>query len=168
MDPFVGEIRPVGFSFAPVGWAFCDGSILSISEFSVLFALIGTAYGGDGQTTFALPDLRGRVPLGDGQGPGLSPYVQGQRGGAEHVTLTTAQIPAHNHALVGTTGHANSYSPAGKLPAFTARNVYTTASPDSQMTNLEPAGSNLPHENRQPLLTVNFIIALYGVFPSRN
>lgn len=167
-NSYVGEIRPCGFNFAPYGWAFCDGSLLSIAEFEVLYNLIGTTYGGDGVNTFQLPDLRGRVPIGTGQGLGLSEYVIGQIGGVETVTLSVNQIPSHSHTPAGSSAHASSYSPSGHVSAVSARDVYATVPPDVKMAPLANTGGSQPHENRQPYLTTNFVISLFGVFPSRN
>ena len=160
-EPFVGEIRLVGFSFAPRGWAFCDGQLLPISQNNALFSLFGTTYGGDGRTTFALPDLRGRVPIHKGQGPGLSRYVQGQKGGAETVTLTVAQIPAHSHNHSGNLRPGD--NPVGTSNAVDVRqNIAPNATFNSQNT-----GGGQSHENRPPYLVLNFVVALVGLYPSR-
>ena len=170
-DPFIGMVRLVGFNFAPVGWALCQGQVLPISQNTALFSLIGTTFGGDGVQNFNLPDLRSRVAVGQGQGPGLSPYVQGQTGGQEGVVLTTQQVPAHSHTLMAS-GNVTTPSPGPTLalgtPAAAVR-MYGTGSP----TPLAPSsignfGGSAPHENRQPFLGLNFIIALQGIFPSRN
>jgi microcystin-dependent protein len=168
-QPFVGEIRSVGFNFAPEGWLLCDGSVLSISQNEVLFDLIGTTYGGDGQNTFAIPDLRGRIPLHQGTGGGSS-YVIGQEGGSESVTLTEAQMPAHRHAInaVSTTG--NSKTPSGAYFAASVEEQFassTNASLNSTIVQAAAGGSQ-PHENRVPILCINYIISLYGIFPSQN
>lgn len=171
--PFVGEIRLFAGNFAPAGWAFCDGSLMSIAENEVLFVLIGTTYGGDGQSTFALPDLRGRVPLHMGQGPGLSNRVVGQSGGEELVTLTASQMPGHRHALRASTAAASgSAGVAGGLlatPASTRLYGTTAAGAGATMaaSAVAVAGGSQPHENRAPSLGLNFIIALFGVFPSQ-
>jgi microcystin-dependent protein len=173
-EPFIGEIRMVGFTYAPQGWALCDGQLLSIAQNSALFALLGTTYGGNGQTTFALPDLRGRVPLHPGQGPGLSPYVLGQSSGAETVTLTATQIPAHNHTVAANSGSGSAENPVGNFPAaITDPNTGApfnafAASANGTMnpTAVGIAGGSQPHTNLQPYLCVNFIIALEGIFPS--
>lgn len=162
-NPYVGEIRMFGGNFAPSDWAFCDGSLISITENETLFSLIGTTYGGDGQTTFALPDLRGRVPVH--QNPG---YPLGLMAGAEAVTLTTAQIPAHTHQFSASTVPTNT-SPQGGLLAATGE-VFTSV---SQMVALASpsignAGGSQPHSNLQPALCVNFIISLLGVYPSQS
>jgi microcystin-dependent protein len=169
-DPFVGEIRMFGGNFAPLGWAFCDGSLLPISENDVLFVLIGTTYGGDGQTTFQLPDLRGRVPIHLGQGPGSSNnYVLGEMGGVESVTLTNGQIPQHTHPLLATSAAADQTSPKGNLLARADVDMYAADSADQTMhgNSLTAAGGSQPHENMAPYLAVSFIISLYGIFPSQ-
>lgn len=167
--PYVGEIRMFGGNFAPAGWAFCDGQLLSISEYETLFQLIGTTYGGDGQTTFALPDLRGRLPVHMGQGPGLSSRILGEMGGVESVTITTSQLPVHSHALVASSATATASSPAGNVPATsTSIDLYTTADPTDALaaTALGSAGGSQPHENMMPYLCISFILSLYGIFPS--
>ena len=167
-DPYIGEIRMTGFNFAPTGWATCDGQLLPISQYTALFSLLGTQFGGNGTTNFALPDLRGRVPVHQGQGPGLSPYVMGEVLGVESLTLTTGQMPAHTHAIGAHSTGGDSSSPTGHvLAASTSRdNVYSDAAADTALAPPAVAGGNQPHENRQPLLCVNFIIALQGIFPS--
>ena len=171
-SPFVGEIRMFGGTFAPAGWAFCDGSYLAISENDALFALIGTTYGGDGQTTFALPDLRSRVPIHQGQGPGLNSYTIGQAAGVETVTLTANQIPVHSHAFNGSTASATALSPAGAVVASpTNLDLYRpAATPDQPMAanSLLSAGGSQPHDNLQPYLCISFIISLFGIFPTSN
>lgn len=175
MDPFIGEVKLFAGNFAPRGWAFCEGQLLPISQNSALFSILGTTYGGDGRTTFALPDLRGRVAIGPGHGPGLSAYREGQKGGQEHVTLTVSQMPSHNHVVnqkaVAALGDSN--DPTGRTLANTGDfdNEYSSATPD---TNMSPnsilvghAGGNQSHENRQPFLAIYYIIALQGIFPSR-
>lgn len=169
-DPFIGEIRMFAGNFAPVGWAFCDGQLQSIAQNNALFALIGTIYGGDGQTTFALPDLRGRVPISQGQGPGLSPRTIGQSFGVESVTLLQSHIPAHSHSQVASTNPASlSAGPSG-APATPATNLYAGGNADAVMaqTAVASTGGSQPHSNMAPYLALNFIIALEGVFPSRN
>jgi microcystin-dependent protein len=171
--PFIGEIRMVGFNFAPVGWAFCDGQLLPIAQNTALFSLLGTTYGGNGISTFALPDLRGRVPLHMGQGPGLSLYSLGQTGGTENVTLSSGQLPAHNHTVNAVAGGGNQASPAGGLPAIESTGTsldYSSAAANATMNSgmISGGGSSQPHNNQQPYLTINFIIALQGIFPSRN
>jgi microcystin-dependent protein len=172
-DPFVGEIRLLGFNFPPSGWAFCDGSLLAITQNEVLFALLGTQYGGNGVTTFALPDLRSRVPVGQGQGPGLSEYVIGELGGQEAVTLTQGQLPSHSHAAVGTNGGGDAVAPIEKVWSADAAGgiaPYSSAIPDVQLapSAIGFTGSGFAHGNLPPLLAINFSIALFGIFPSRN
>lgn len=174
-EAYIGEIRMFGYNFAPRGWLDCNGSLLAIAQYDVLFALIGTTYGGDGQTTFALPDLRGRLPISQGQGPGLSNYVIGQVAGTENVTLLSTQMPAHSHSAVATSASANVGSPGTTvLPgAISSDTLYT-----NDVTNLVPnvmaassvsfAGGSAPHENCMPTLTVRYCIAVEGIFPSRN
>ncbi len=163
-SPYVGEIRMFGGNFAPVGWAFCDGSVVSIAENEVLFNLIGTTYGGDGVQTFALPDLRGRLPLH--QGPG---YVAGQTGGVENVTLQPTQMPAHVHVLTGTTASGSATNPSGGVWAATAQVPYAPG--PTPVVPMSPqavgfAGGSQPHSNVMPYTCVSFIISLFGIFPS--
>jgi microcystin-dependent protein len=168
----VGEIRMFGGNFAPAGWALCDGSLLPISENEMLFQLIGTTYGGDGQSTFGLPDLRGRVPIHQGTGTGLSSRILGQMGGVENVTLTPSQIPSHNHPLVAAGAAAQATAePTGSLPAIANTDLYSA--PKSGTLAMDPAavgdsGSSEAHTNVAPFLCVNFIISLFGIFPSQN
>lgn len=163
-EPYVGEIRLCGFNFAPEGWAFCNGDLLFIADNTTLFNLIGTTYGGDGQTTFALPDLRGRLPLHQG-----NEFFFSGLGGAETVTLNTSQLPSHTHTLSGAADAAVSRSPVGSVPAVASREVYGTASTVPLSSHaLAPVGGNQPHDNRQPFVCVNFIISLYGVYPTQN
>jgi microcystin-dependent protein len=169
-DPFVAEIRIFPFNFAPRGWAFCSGQILPISQNTALFALLGTTYGGDGKSNFALPDLQGRAPMHPGQGPGLSLYDLGETGGSETVTLLESEIPAHAHSLSGNNGPANLQAPApDRVLGRANNNVYHA--PDALVAlapqALSPAGGDQPHNNLQPYLAVNFNIALQGVFPPR-
>lgn len=168
-EPFVGEIRMFAGNFAPRGWAFCDGQLLSVSENDVLFSLLGTIYGGDGTTTFALPDLRGRVPVHAGQGPGLSQRNLGDRFGVEAVTLTGDQIPGHEHQPAGTGAAASSRFPEGNVWAEAPNAVYRQDTPDQAMAaNLvEQAGGDQGHNNMMPFLGVHFVIALFGIYPSR-
>lgn len=169
MDPFLGELRLFGFNFAPLGWAQCQGQLLAIPSNSALFALLGTQYGGDGRTTFALPDLRGRVALGAGQGAGLSPYPQGQMGGQEQVTLQPAQLPPHNHSVAASSS-ATGKNPSNAFPAVTPDGVsYGTAADISMSpTMVGGGGGSQSHENRQPYIALNWCIALQGIFPPRN
>lgn len=167
--PFIGEIRMAGFNFAPAGWAFCDGALLPIAENDALFSLIGTTYGGDGQTTFALPDLRGRIPLHSGTLAGGSSYQLGEVAGVETVTLTTNQIPAHTH-MAQAGGYGNTDSPAGAF--FSASASIDVYSPNASNVSLNPAaiqlsGGSQPHDNMPPYLVVNFIISLFGIYPSQ-
>lgn len=167
-QPYVGEIRMFGGNFAPAGWMFCAGQIVAISENETLFQLIGTTYGGDGQTTFALPDLRGRVPVHQGQGPGLSNYVLAQTGGVETVTLTTNQIPAHTHTP-NASNTGGSDNPANNFWGNTTTGKpYSAAPPAVQMNvgTITPTGGSQPHENMIPFLCVSYIISLFGIFPS--
>lgn len=168
MDPFIGQIIMFAGNFAPKSWAFCNGQLLSIAQNTALFSILGTTYGGDGMTTFALPDLRGRVPLHPGTGPGLTPRQLGESTGEESVTLLTNQIPAHNHALL-----AAAQDPAVRDPtnnALAQAQIYTTRPPSTPMqaTSIGPTGGSQPHDNMQPFLGINFIIALEGVFPPRD
>ena len=165
-QPYVGEIRMFAGNFAPAGWEFCDGRLLSVSESEDLFNLIGTTYGGDGLTNFAVPDLRGRVPIHFGAGPGFSPRSLAERGGTSSVTLLTTQMPAHAHTLVAATGGTRTTVPAGALPAAGEADLFSGAAADTQQQGLRAAGGGQPHENRQPVLAVNFIISRLGRFPS--
>lgn len=168
--PFIGEVRLFGGNFAPLGWALCQGQLMAISQNDALFALIGTTYGGDGQTTFALPNLAGRIPLHQGQGPGLAPRTMGEQAGTETVTLSASQIPAHTHALIGNSAAAAGTSPAGALLAATSVASYDTGAAATPMAAgaVGIAGGSQPHENMAPTLALNYIIALEGIFPSRN
>lgn len=163
-QPYVGEIRMFAGNFAPAGWMFCEGQLLPISENETLFQLIGTTYGGDGQETFALPDLRGRVPVHQGDG-----FVLAEQGGVEQVTLTLNQIPIHSHPLVASAGPGNGNNPGGNVTGESAAvKIYISEAPSA---NLAPqavgiAGGSQPHENMQPFLCISFIISLFGIFPS--
>lgn len=175
MDPFVGEIRIFGGSFAPQGWAFCDGSLLPIASYTALFSLLGTTYGGDGVSNFALPDLRGRVPVHMGSGPGLSNYTIGQRGGAETVSLTASQLPSHTHAAncANNTNVGNQASPSGNYWSTDPggnTGAYNNAANSGQLSAnaIEPAGGGQPHGNLQPFMAINYIIAWTGIYPSRS
>ncbi|MGH9722465.1 MAG: phage tail protein [Bryobacteraceae bacterium] len=167
---YIGEIRMFGGNFAPAGWAFCDGQLLAIGENDALFSLIGTTYGGDGQKTFALPDLRGRVPVHQGN-VGGEQVIIGQSDGVETVTLTTNQIPVHNHPLLASTTNATDTNPSGRLTATAQINIYQdpTGQPLVQLapTAVQGAGGSQPHENVQPFLCISFIISLSGVFPTQ-
>ncbi|SDY20589.1 phage tail protein [Hymenobacter psychrophilus] len=169
-QPYVGEIAIFAGNFPPSGWMFCDGSLLPISENETLFQLIGTTYGGDGQESFALPDLRGRAPLHQGNN-GTSSYTLAQQGGVESVTLTVAQIPAHTHTPAASTAPGTSASPIGTVPADSGSGSaqYTQATTNlvtQPAQTLGPVGGNQPHDNMQPYLAVNYIISLFGIFPS--
>ena len=168
-DPFVAEIRMFGFNFAPTGWAQCNGQILPISQNTALFSLLGTTYGGDGKSTFALPNLQGSVPLHPGQGQGLSLYDLGQQGGSEFITLLESEMPSHTHTFSATEEQANENNPGGNAPAAGVAIWATATSPLTPMAfqTLAPAGGSLPHNNMMPYLVVNFCIALQGVFPAR-
>lgn len=169
-DPYVGEIRLFAGNFAPNGWAFCRGQLLSIAENEVLFQLIGTTYGGDGQITYALPDLQGRAPVHQGQGPGLSQRVIGQTGGSESVTLTAAQMPAHTHTQMATKAAAQvAAGPSGSVLAATTIALYGIDPPTTPMGAgaIAAAGGGQPHDNMAPFLAMNYIISLYGIFPSQ-
>jgi len=169
-SPYVGEIRMFGGNFAPAGWMFCEGQILAISENEVLFNLIGTTYGGDGETTFALPDLRGRLPIHMGSGPGGASFIIGEHAGVESVTLTVNQIPAHSHAFNATTNVADSNSPNNNLPAQPPVILeYFGAAPSSPLSaqSAGATGGSQPHDNLQPYLCISFIISLFGIFPSQ-
>ena len=168
-QPYIGEIRLFPYNFAPQGWAFCQGQLLPISQNQALFSLLGTTYGGDGQVTFALPDLRGRVPIGAGQAPGLSNYVLGQKIGEENHSLTVAEMSAHSHLLNVSTSVGSSDSPQGGFPARNAAAIpqYSPSSDSAgAATVVGTAGGSQSHENRQPSLVLNWCIALQGIYPS--
>lgn len=171
VQPYVGEVRMFAGSFAPTGWLFCDGQLLPISEYETLFQLVGTTYGGDGQVTFALPDLRGRLPVHQGAGPGLSGILLGETGGRESVTLISSQLPVHTHPMGAVDAQpGNEVSPAGRLPSLSLNVVpYLNDPPGGSFdpAAVTLAGGSQPHENLHPYLCVNFIIAVYGVFPSQ-
>jgi microcystin-dependent protein len=169
-DPYVGEIRMFGGNFAPVGWAFCEGQSVPIAENDVLFQLIGTTYGGDGQETFNLPDLRGRLPLHMGTGGAGTTYQIGEAAGVEEVTLTTQQIPSHTHAALGAAVTGDQTSAQGAVPANSVTiTPYLNTAPDAAFNAnaVSPTGGNQPHTNFQPYLCVSFIISLYGIYPSQ-
>ena len=172
-EPFVGEIRMFAGNFAPRGWAFCDGQLLAVSSNDALFSLLGTTYGGDGRTTFGLPDLRGRLPVQAGQGPGLSSYRLGQKFGQESVVLYTEQLPAHNHPVYAVSEDGTASTPAGNYPAATklldkeyAPSGTLTPMNAGALTNNTTANRSI--DNRQPATGVHYIIALIGLYPSRN
>jgi microcystin-dependent protein len=169
-EPFIGEIKMFAGNFAPRSWAFCDGQLLAVSQNDALFSLFGTIYGGDGRTTFGLPDMRGRLPIHMGTGPGLTQRRIGQKIGQENVSLTAAQVPAHSHQMKATDEAGESTNPSWQVLAQATDDAYSTASPD---TNMAPAAISLnsgsqPHGNIQPFLCINFIVALFGIYPSRN
>ena len=169
-DPFLAEIRVFPFYYAPTGWAFCNGQIMPLSQNTALFSLLGTVYGGDGKSTFALPNLQGSVPMHPGQGPGLSLYDLGQVGGSEYVTLLQSEIPAHTHSLMtAADDQYESNVPTGNALTRSNLNVYSNTLTVTQMApqSLAPAGGGLPHNNMMPYLTLNFCIALQGVFTPR-
>lgn len=171
-DPFVAEIRIFPFNFAPRGWAFCNGQILPISQNTALFSLLGTFYGGNGQSTFALPDLQGSVPIHQGQGPGLSSYDLGQQGGSEFITLIQSEIPVHNHTVMGNSGLGDTPGPGTDRSLARYANAYQTNTTQNLVMmafqSLTPQGGSLPHNNMMNYLTLNFNIALQGVFPPRS
>jgi microcystin-dependent protein len=169
-DPFVGEIRIVGFNFAPKGWATCDGQLLPISQNTALFSLLGTYYGGDGKSTFALPNLKGSAPINQGQGNGLSNRDLGETGGSQSVTLLTTETPAHTHGLTALTDPGDLKDPTNHVLARTTNGAAYV--PQAAQVAMNPqglgiTGSGLPHNNMQPYLTMNFIIAMQGIFPQR-
>ncbi|MES2812430.1 MAG: tail fiber protein [Bacteroidota bacterium] len=171
-DAYIGEIRMVGFNFEPKNWALCNGQLLSIASNTALFSILGTTYGGDGRTTFALPDLRGRAPMHHGQGPGLSTVYLGEMNGQSTVTLDVSQMPSHTHNVNAVTDEGNQSTPSGNLYANTKAldKEYSNASPNTTMNAqmIQPAGGNQPFNNMQPYNTVNYVICLYGIFPPRN
>jgi microcystin-dependent protein len=170
-QPFIGEIRMVGFNFAPNGWAFCDGSILPIDQYSTLFQLLGTTYGGDGQTTFALPNLQGRVPIHQGTNPlNGNSYVIGQPLGVENVTLTSQTMPQHSHPVpCNVTGNASNPT-NGVFGGDPSAALYANADGSTQLNSafLSTTGGNLQHTNLMPFQVINFVISLFGIFPSQN
>jgi len=172
MDPFVAEIRIFPFNFAPKGWAFCDGQILPLSQNTALFSLLGTTYGGDGKSNFALPNMQGNAPMHPGQGPGLSLHDLGEMGGAESVTLLQSEIPAHSHGVMAATiDNADSNVPTNNNIGKASTKVFNIATAGSQVqmnpSTIGITGSSLPHNNMMPYLTLNFCIALQGVYPPR-
>ncbi|MDE3080797.1 MAG: phage tail protein [Paracoccaceae bacterium] len=175
MEPIIGQILLFAFPRVPTGWAACNGQLLSIAQYDALFSLIGTTYGGDGQSTFALPDLRGRVPVHQGQGNGLSTYVMGQQTGSEQVTLTLASMPSHSHSLQAATaapaqGATGTPGPQVEFAVASGASPYTAAPSGSPAMlagqSVGPAGGNMPHDNMMPTLVMNYCIALYGIFPT--
>ena len=169
-DPFIGEIMLVPYNFAPRGWAFCSGQILPIAQNTALFSLLGTTYGGNGTTTFALPDLRGRCAISSGQGPGLSNYSLGEVTGTENITLIANQLPPHGHTVGAVDDDSTTATPTNALPANIAAKGYSKGAANTSMnpTMIGGGGGNQPHSNLQPLLVLNYCIALEGIFPSRN
>jgi len=179
-DPFIGEIRATSFNFAPRGWALCNGQLMSIQQNAALFSLLGTFYGGNGVQTFALPNLQSRIPIHQGQGAGLSPYAIGEAGGTESVTLLQNQMPLHSHLVNASSHSGTSTAPAGLLLGVTNAGTAVAPQPgqlDFATTNptvtmeaatISQAGGSQPHPNLQPYLVINFVIALQGIFPSRN
>lgn len=175
MDPFVAQLMLVPYNFPPKGWAFCQGQLMAISQNTALFSLIGTYYGGNGTSNFGLPDLRGRAPISQGQSPGFSDYVIGELAGVENVTLLFTEMPMHSHAPQGVAQHGNQASPSnfalsdGVDQNSAPIDLYAAGAPTVLMNGnaIGPAGNSLPHNNMMPYLTLNWVIALQGVFPSR-
>lgn len=170
-EPFVGEIRMFAGNFAPRGWAFCDGQLLAVSQNDALFSLLGTIYGGDGRTTFGLPDMRGRIPIHAGTGPGLSPRRLGAKGGDEKVTLTVNQLPNHTHPMQASTDLAQVSTPQGRVRGRgTGADAYRGGAPSDPMASqsITSVGGSRSHTNLMPFLCVNFIISLVGIYPSRH
>ena len=171
-EPFLGQIQPYGFNFAPRGWAMCNGQILPIAQNTALFSLLGTTYGGNGQTTFALPNLQSRWPLHFGQGPGLSAYVIGEAGGSESVTITTNQMASHTHPeILMVSSSSKGLNATALNSSFGAASIYIASAPDTAMApagNTGPAGGSQPTEILPPYLAINWCIALEGIYPSRN
>jgi microcystin-dependent protein len=166
-SPIMGTIISFAGNFAPRGWMFCNGQLISISQNTALFSILGTTYGGNGTTNFALPDLRGRAPIGTGQGAGLSSIQLGEMSGSETVTLLASQLPAHTHTMPASTGAQTTNRPTGAYQA--AGNSYSTATPDvATGPSNAPSGGGQPHDNRSPYLGMNYIIAVQGIYPSRN
>ncbi|MEM6455610.1 MAG: tail fiber protein [Acidobacteriota bacterium] len=169
-EPFVGEVRMFAGNFAPRGWAFCDGQLLAVSQNDALFSLLGTIYGGDGRTTFGLPDLRGRIPIHPGSGPGLSPRRLGAKSGSENETLTVNQLPSHSHTLQATNNPATEEAPQSRVLGQGADIIFQSGavSGDSMNTgSITNTGGSRSHSNLMPTLCINFIIALVGIYPSR-
>ena len=170
-EPFVGEIRMFAGNFAPRGWAFCDGQLLAVSQNDALFSLLGTIYGGDGRTTFGLPDMRGRIPIHAGSGPGLSPRRLGAKGGAENVTLTVNQLPSHTHQFKATQTPGIQNNAAGNVLAESfSLDIYAEDPPDTDLSSsaVTSVGGSRSHTNLMSFLCINFIIALFGIYPSRH
>lgn len=174
-EPYIGEIRMFAGNFAPKGWAFCNGQLLSIAQNTALFSILGTTYGGNGQTTFGLPNLQGRVPMHWGTGAGLTPRTLGETSGSENITLLSNQMPAHTHQFAASSNQGDQFSPQGNVPAVLVNtsgqpeNLYSAA-PNTTMAaqSITLAGGSQPHDNMQPYQCVSFIIALEGIFPARS
>jgi microcystin-dependent protein len=169
-DPFIGEIRMFGGNFPPSGWAFCNGALMAIAENDALFTLIGTTYGGDGQSTFGLPDLQGRVPIHQGTLNGVT-FTMGEKAGVESVTLSTQQLPTHSHPFLASKGPGNNNSPTGNVTGESAAvKIYFADAPVVPMNAeaVTPVGGSQPHENMQPYLAISYIISLFGIFPTQN
>ena len=168
-SPYIGEIMPVSFSYPPRGWALCNGQLLPIAQNQALFSLLGTTYGGNGQTTFALPDLRGRAAISSGQGPGLAPYTLGESAGSESVSLAISELPTHRH-VVSAAAAGLSPSPVGNLPAVQKGHQIYAPAPGAALAadTVAPRGGSQPHNNMQPYICINYCIALIGVFPPHN
>lgn len=170
-EPFVGEIRMFAGNFAPRGWAFCDGQLLAVSQNDALFSLLGTIYGGDGRTTFGLPDLRGRIPIHAGTGPGLSPRRLGAKFGTEEETLTVNELPSHGHSYSGTNNDASRTSPAGSFPAKSTADLYKAGNAvkvNMSTDALDHTGGSRAHGNLMPFICINYIVSLFGIYPSRH
>jgi len=170
-EPFVGEIRIFAGNFAPRGWALCDGQLLAVSQNDALFSLFGTIYGGDGRTTFGLPELRGRIPIHMGSGPGLTTRQLGSKSGSESVTVTVGQLPSHSHPMQATEELADSPNPGGNIAArSTTMDLYINQDPDTVLaaTSVTSVGGSQSHPNVMPFLCLNFIVALTGIYPSRS
>lgn len=167
---YVGQIMFVPYNFTPAGWHECDGSLMAIADNETLFTLLGTNFGGDGQTTFGLPNAKNKIIIGEGQGPGLSNYVLGQSGGQENVTLSTNQLPAHNHIVSASNNVGDTSSPAGSIPADTKvlDKEYSTSPANVTMIPTSTVGGNQPHNNMMPSTTLKCVISLYGIFPTQN
>ncbi len=170
IEPYIGQISMVGFNWAPKGWALCNGQLIAVQQNTALFSLLGTTYGGDGRSTFGLPNLQGRAPIHWGNGPGLTPRSIGEVAGEEQVTLISTQMPMHNHSLNVSTEDAGVKNPSNQVLATTTTSAYVAGPIDGAMNPqaIGMAGGNQPHDNMQPYLAISFIIALQGIFPSRN
>ena len=169
-DPFIAEVRMFGFTFPPRGWADCNGQVIGIAQNTALFSLLGTTYGGNGQTTFALPNLQNMIPVGMGQGPGLSQYVLGQTSGTTNVTLLANQMPQHNHSFGSSSGDADATNPATSVPArAVGETPFVAGAPNTTLSsNIALVGGGQPHNNMMPYLSVRFCVCMQGIFPARN